>query len=230
MDQCRALPVVSDIVNAQIPKLPGCNPVQPYGPMAVMPPPGCPPMTAGFGDIVTTHTPAISGWNYMGCYTQTSDNTPALTSTVMTPQMCQNYCKANGFQIAGLSTGTTCLCDQQITTHTLAGNMGCREYCTGDPSSGCGGSLSKTVSVYGAAVQSTLQWSKYQTGCVTDNSPSRVLSYRDSSSGSSTQTVETCLAICQKLGYAYAGLEYYAECKILLLQLHCIILTCDRLL
>jgi len=213
MDQCRALAIVPEVVNGQLAKLPGCNPVQPWGPMAVMPPPGCPPMSAGFGNLATTHTPAISGWTYLGCYAQKSASAPSLTSTLMTPQMCQNYCKSNGFQIAGLPTGTTCLCDQQVTTDIQANSMGCREYCSGDSSTGCGGSKTKTVSVYGSAKQSTLQWSKYKTGCITDNSPSRVLRYRDSSSGSKTQTVDTCLATCQKLGYAYAGLEYYSECN-----------------
>ena len=100
---CQLPPSVNEEVTGNLTKLPGCNPVTGAGPDAV--PATCPTTPIGTPKIYFTDMTA-SNWEYVGCANDSvSDRTfqgASTSSDSMTVETCVEYCKSQGYSLAGL--------------------------------------------------------------------------------------------------------------------------------
>jgi hypothetical protein len=72
---------------------------------------------SGYEPVTFTVT-SLTGWNYLGCYTDGLD-TRAISSNIyfdnaMTVEKCLAYCKSKGSNTAGLEYGTQCYCGDSV--------------------------------------------------------------------------------------------------------------------
>lgn len=95
---------------------------------------------------------AISGWQYKGCFTDStasrSLNASFVYNSTMTVEMCATYCAS--FQLFGLEYGAECYCGDQLeATGALADDESeCWYTCSGDKEELCG--AENRMSVYEA--------------------------------------------------------------------------------
>ena len=106
---------------------------------------------------VTFTVTSITGWNYLGCYTDGLD-TRALASSVyydnaMTVEKCLAYCKNGGYLTAGVQYGTQCYCGASLPSWSIgSGSLdpveyGCDMPCGGNSAEYCGGPVRNNVYV-----------------------------------------------------------------------------------
>jgi hypothetical protein len=90
---------------------------------------------------VTFTTTTVTGWTYLGCYTDALD-TRALTANIyfdnaMTVNKCLAYCKSKGDTTAAVEYGTQCYCGTQMAAWSVASGSldpvvyGCNMPCGG---------------------------------------------------------------------------------------------------
>ncbi|KAK0713900.1 WSC domain-containing protein, partial [Lasiosphaeria miniovina] len=95
--------------------------------------------------------PAISGWQYAGCYKDDSARAlqnASITVSIppgMTNEMCINFCKDQGFSLAGTEDGYQCFCGNALVDSWPVGDSECNAPCTGDPNCSCGGNWALSV-------------------------------------------------------------------------------------
>ncbi|KAK5135850.1 hypothetical protein LTR08_004499 [Meristemomyces frigidus] len=143
---CKVPPSIGEQVTGNLTKLPGCNPVT-NGP-EYAPPQACD--TTSISSPVQYFTSVITslGWEYQGCANDSvSQRTLQGASTSagdMTVQKCINYCKGQGYRLAGLEFASQCYCDNDYVDSSAApqpsilGN--CWQPCAGNAHQVRGGS------------------------------------------------------------------------------------------
>jgi WSC domain/PAN domain len=180
-------------------------------------------MTSSFTAISSSSASAsstVANWVYAGCANDTVTKRaltvkPSLTnSTGMTVEMCQKYCNGMNYPLSGVEYAQECYCGLSLSSGSSIGYSGCNMACKGNPSETCGGSL--RLSLYNntnfAYPKIPFTAANYTfVGCYTDNTSARTLR-NYSTSSTTSMTVESCTAICAAKHYAYAGVEYAAEC------------------
>ena len=76
---------------------------------------------------VTFTVSSITGWTYMGCYTDAL-NTRALSTNIyfdsaMTVEKCLAYCKTQGALTAGVEYGTQCYCGASLASWSVGSGL-----------------------------------------------------------------------------------------------------------
>ncbi|KAF2793031.1 glycoside hydrolase family 55 protein [Melanomma pulvis-pyrius CBS 109.77] len=193
-------------------------------------PAGCPsgPIDPGTGGVYTggsssagptpTPTPtapSISGYDYLGCWTDADQRTlPSNNeaSNSMTVEACQNYCSTNGYDLFGTEDGNECWCSSSISTAggaTKVDESECIAACNGNTAEVCGGVW--RVNIWQRSPPTIDPFQGYL-GCYTDHDdPDRTLGsfFADSSD----MTVEKCADIClNQHGYKGFGVEFGRQC------------------
>lgn len=142
-------------------------------------------------DVVTSATALesvgtqlITGYSYLGCYTDSTSRVLALTSTFFpwnSPQFCCEWC-ANidpSNKYCGVEAGDGCFCDTTTTSASLALTSDCSHTCSGATAYGCGGAW--RVGIYSATAQESATTSS-------SSSSSSLLSSSTQSTDVPTQT------------------------------------------
>ncbi|KAF8307707.1 hypothetical protein DL93DRAFT_1994463 [Clavulina sp. PMI_390] len=174
---------------------------------------------------------ASSAWKSLGCYADSSTRVlsgPNTSSSSLTTETCQSYCKGQGYSYAGTEYSVQCFCANSLASGAST-SSNCNMACGGNSAETCGGNYAiniyqltassttttttttSAVSTTSAAPTTTASTGATWTnmGCYQDTS-SRVLgSY---STTSSSNTPASCEATCLGKGYTYAGTEYGQEC------------------
>ncbi|PRP80331.1 cysteine proteinase [Planoprotostelium fungivorum] len=141
---------------------------------------------------------------YKGCLSSSADK-PSMTGATwtdtkkMTVQACAQYCVNSGFTFAGLSSGSTCICD-----YGYAGsNSNCSSTCSGNAAQICGGTAALTVyDVSGCNSSAQCQ----SLGCTN-------LTNFYWATGYSMSSVAGCVNYCSTKGYSYGGMSVpYCYC------------------
>ncbi|CDZ96275.1 Glycoside hydrolase, family 71 [Phaffia rhodozyma] len=121
-------------------------------------------------------------WTSVGCVTDGSSRalTGASTSTSsMTIESCEVYCRSMSYTIAGLEYGSQCYCGNDFTSGLGVAASGCSTACAGNSSEICGGAY--LLSAYSFSIPPTLP--NARTGpCSSTNSYTPTLSAPSSSS------------------------------------------------
>jgi hypothetical protein len=95
---------------------------------------------SGYAPVTFTLT-AVTGWTYLGCYSDGLD-ARALSQNIyfdnaMTVEKCLSYCKGKGSKSAGVEYGTQCYCGDSIASFSIANGSldpviyGCNMPCGG---------------------------------------------------------------------------------------------------
>ncbi|KAF9446564.1 hypothetical protein P691DRAFT_794299 [Macrolepiota fuliginosa MF-IS2] len=137
----------------------------------------------------------------------------------MTIEICMNFCNPKGYIFAGVEFGH---CDSTIQIPgEQAADTDCNVACSGNATELCGGSNRLNIFTNGKPSPQIVQeidngtW-VYQ-GCYTDSVSARTLI--NPVNIPLGVTASTCVAACQSLSYAFAGIETGRECCM------CMILT-----
>ncbi|KAJ5554966.1 glycoside hydrolase superfamily [Penicillium sp. DV-2018c] len=82
--------------------------------------------------------------SYLGCYLDPSVSilsAAKLSTIIMTPQYCANWCGERGFEYGGIDFGTQCFCGTKpnFSDATKTDDSHCNSKCSTEPSSSCGG-------------------------------------------------------------------------------------------
>lgn len=165
-------------------------------------------------------TPAgsFSGWNYVGCYTDSPAarglNMGGYNDDQMTDAKCIEYCDQAGYGRAGVEYWRECYCGYEVDApSTLANDSNCNFPCPGNSDEPCGGSGYMNVFSNGVAPPAEAPgpsgWEAL--GCYTDNVSARTLTTNVSPSDEIV-TVYSCTTLCSQQGFQYAGVEYAREC------------------
>ncbi|KAG8865629.1 hypothetical protein FRC20_009630 [Serendipita sp. 405] len=165
---------------------------------------------------------------YRGCYDELKSGLHALnhdiTSTLtggLTVDSCVSACNAQGYTLAGLMNGNTCICDNAISSVApLLSDGECNSPCTGDATQSCGGVwhylvyyTQKRGPLPVPTTPTTLGSgdSKFVSlGCWKDTVQARTLageSYRGDD-----VTPALCASFCYSKNYRLAGVEHGNEC------------------
>jgi hypothetical protein len=138
----------------------------------------------------------------------------------MSQETCVVFCNSGGYSLAGVENGQECYCANSIrtdnTNYGIPVSSGCTYTCSGKSSEICGGSnvlnlysRTSTIAVAAAPMPLPATASGYLLlGCYTDNPANRTLSV----SKSTVTSVEACVSACSAAAFAYAGVEFRAEC------------------
>jgi len=118
-DECQACkipPQVDEQVTGNLTKLPGCNP--PTWGTGYAPPPNCTTPAISAPAEYFTNMVSSLGWEYQGC---AADNVASRTfvgastsSDNMTVETCIEYCKSEGYSLAGLEYASQCYCEYSV--------------------------------------------------------------------------------------------------------------------
>ncbi|KAF1988457.1 class II peroxidase [Aulographum hederae CBS 113979] len=166
--------------------------------------------------FVQTINPNITGFNYLGCYTDRQDNrTLGGTSTSnssLTVEFCATFC--TGKQFFGVEYGSECYCGPSLNTAaaTLRPGSECSMSCGGNSTEYCGSGnrmnvYNRTTILSDEESGPSLADYTYQ-GCYSDSTASRSLSSKATQSNSLTYA--SCASFCA--GYSFFGVEYGSEC------------------
>ncbi|KZM24763.1 uncharacterized protein EKO05_0003450 [Ascochyta rabiei] len=170
--------------------------------------------------------PAVDGYDYFGCYSETAPNRALSDSSVhsdsMTVDMCAASCQGSAF--FGLEFGRECHCGSKINEGSTPEPEGdCSLLCPGNTKTLCGSSqrlnvyknkIPPTASSTIATPTPTPTSSKptisgyTYTGCIVDTLNPRPLSADMTSSSSNSYAY--CANYCT--GFPYFGVEYSNEC------------------
>lgn len=97
--------------------------------------------------LVAPWSVVSSGWQEFGCidegdpYTNTMNGDKVVDQS-MSPQMCVSHCNGKGFSLAGLGSGDTCFCANQLDHNghlTVVDMAKCLDRCSGSYYEWCGG-------------------------------------------------------------------------------------------
>ncbi|KAJ7721547.1 glycoside hydrolase superfamily [Mycena maculata] len=180
----------------------------------------------------TLTTVATSGWTLtQACAVDTSSRVLqgySVTTSSLTPALCQSTCASQGFTIAGVEYGSQCYCGNSLVggTPTSASTSDCNTPCAGDPSSLCGGSwriqvytaptatttattTSVTTTAATSAPASTSTGWVLSNACAVDTSARVLQGY---SVTTSSLTPALCQSTCASQGFTMAGVEYGLQC------------------
>ncbi|KAF2774222.1 WSC-domain-containing protein, partial [Teratosphaeria nubilosa] len=148
---CRLPQSVNEEVTGNLTSLPGCQYITSGPAHATVP--DC--TTAYIGEPEPDDTDVTSSldWEYVGCANDsTATRTFSGSSTYndnMTVEYCINYCKGEGYSLAGLEYATQCYCDNKYCDVSREPNPEiygqCLEPCAGDASQICGGASALSV-------------------------------------------------------------------------------------
>ncbi|KAK4158857.1 WSC domain-containing protein [Cladorrhinum sp. PSN259] len=156
--------------------------------------------------------PTIPGYNYTGCYTETSGvralNGSSYYDDTMTAQKCASAC--TGFKYFGVEYGRECYCGNTINTGSVpAPAADCSFACPGDSTQDCG--AGNRLNLYTRSTP-PLSYTTYgYRGCYAEPQGARALPnlYQRSQTN---MTIQGCASFCGAGGYTLFGLEYYEEC------------------
>lgn len=108
--------------------------------------------TSGSNIAIPTATPAANGYQYVGCYQDTPNR--ALRDAQLSPAaggltngQCVDFCRTQGFAIAGTESGSQCFCGTLLVDSVALANRQCNTSCTGDAANStmCGGSWALSI-------------------------------------------------------------------------------------
>lgn len=216
-------------------KLPGCVNVVP-GPADSTPSDNnCPPGTAtpaantayNYGAGSPPSNPSIgstsNNYTYLGCFKDDSSHSFSRASTStsdMTNEQCQQFCRSKNMPIAATEYGKECYCgygfNSTINLTSTCDNM----ICAGNSSQYCGGGLRLNAwnsTTYTGSYNPTLpppgtdvgSGVKYL-GCASEPSSGRALS--SASTSGADMTNEKCAVFCASKGFSLFGTEWSREC------------------
>ncbi|KAL7410783.1 glycosyl hydrolase family 71-domain-containing protein [Mrakia frigida] len=168
----------------------------------------------------TTSAPAATAtsslYTSLGCYADYSTNrqlSGSISSSYsMTTELCTTTCFNAGFTYAGTQYGAQCYCGNTMPSTT---STACLSACAGNSAQICGGAYA--LSVFKTATTTTTStttpaisgWK--HTGCYSDSGGARALT-GFAQTGITTNTLQTCTALCASKGFSIAGAEYGSEC------------------
>ena len=103
---------------------------------------------SALGKIAPTTVKQVGYSPVKGCYTGTDllskSKTTSTTST--SAESCVGYCSTKGYKLAGMTAGSTCVCDNVLAaTAKLAGPEQCNTVCSGNRWEFCGGKTAVLV-------------------------------------------------------------------------------------
>ena len=157
-------------------------------------------------------TPALAGYSYQGCYTDSGPRVLNAKSTSDGARMSYEACAAfcDGYALLGLEYGAECYCGDALAgAASKTPDTDCGMPCAGAPGEVCGGPNRLTVFRAGAPLahgSNVPGWT--YVGCRTDSVGARTLGGGQLYDGG--MTLEKCAAYCQ--ARAYFGTEYATEC------------------
>ncbi|KAI4201356.1 MAG: hypothetical protein LQ350_003275 [Teloschistes chrysophthalmus] len=157
-------------------------------------------------------TPAVSGFDYQGCYTDSSTarvfTGKSTSSSTMNYKTCASYC--SGYAYWGVEFGSQCYCGNSFTNPTSSVPASdCSTKCSGDATQVCGAGnrMNLFKSTQQSPTNATVPGWTYS-GCYTDSTSARVLTGK--ANYDSALTIEKCAGLCK--GYKIFGAEYATQC------------------
>jgi hypothetical protein len=170
--------------------------------------------TAASSTASATPTASASAYDYIGCAAEPSGGRAltlsSITSSVLTPALCQSHCSSLGLPLSGLEYSTECYCGLSLSNNATLGSASCTMPCGGDNTKLCGGP--GALSVY--------NWTSWQAepqlagwtdlGCWKEGVGERAL--QGTSLVRANMTMGSCVGFCEAAGYRVAGTEYGSEC------------------
>lgn len=144
----------------------------------------------------------------LGCYPDAPQRAlpVAIIDSGATKERCIAAAAARGLRYAGLQYGGQCFGGNTLAGTPVAGSN-CQTPCTADPGQPCGGSWHNAVFDLGP-LTAAMPPATAELGCWVDT-PRRALPVALMPSGA---TVQSCVALARKLGFAYAGLQFEGQC------------------
>ncbi|MEI6209482.1 MAG: WSC domain-containing protein [Desulfuromonadales bacterium] len=85
---------------------------------------------------------------YLGCYKDESRRDlkeKHWSNSRMTPELCVNFCRKEGFMYAGAQNGSQCFCGDRYGKYGQIAERSCSSACSGDSDLNCGGSWANSV-------------------------------------------------------------------------------------
>ncbi|KAI9790330.1 MAG: hypothetical protein M1833_001949 [Piccolia ochrophora] len=227
-------PIVDERVDGALAKLPGCITVTPGPNRAAAADMYCAPSVprpALNGPPPEDSSPP-DNWTLAGCATETSPRAlsgASVANSSMTATLCRAFCRDKGFALAGVEYARECFCGAQLSskstlfpasnTTTSAGGIdqgnGCNMPCAGSASQTCGGSsrLSLWQAPGYAAPRTVPRVDEYVSrGCWSEGTGGRRALTGPRTADALGMTVASCVRFCKARGFAWAGVEYAAEC------------------
>ncbi|KAL8664532.1 MAG: hypothetical protein Q9202_002941 [Teloschistes flavicans] len=157
-------------------------------------------------------TPTVTGFDYQGCYTDSSSarvlTGKSTSSSTMSYKTCASYC--SGYTYWGVEFGSQCYCGNSFTNPTTSAPASdCSTKCSGDATQVCGAGnrMNLFKSNQQTPTNATVAGWTYS-GCYTDSTSARVLTGK--ANYDSALTIEKCAALCK--GYKIFGAEYATQC------------------
>ncbi|RMY71810.1 hypothetical protein D0863_04914 [Hortaea werneckii] len=149
---CRLPTQIDEQTTGNLTSLPGCNPPTSSSDEDVAPSSCSTPAISSPTQYFSNMIPSV-GWEYQGC---ASDDIASRTLTGgftwsddMTVQHCIDYCKGEGFSLAGLEYANQCYCGNDYANQDAAPNPdilgNCWQPCAGNDQEVCGGSAALSV-------------------------------------------------------------------------------------
>lgn len=159
--------------------------------------------------------PSHNSWTYQACYTNWVQGVGLLSRSVnvlanKTMAFCLDQCDTQGFNYCGMSTGGTCYGGISLQSPNVVADVStCDLPCAGDSTVLCGGITN--LLVYSRPASTTILQTAgnytYST-CYGTTGTSGVASM-STKLVSPVDTVESCMAQCQKSGFLYCGVQNY---------------------
>jgi hypothetical protein len=162
----------------------------------------------------TSATPTPSTYEYIGCAREPIGDRAltlsSFTSSVLTPQLCQQHCSSLQLPLSGLEYGSECYCGMALSGNATLGSASCTVPCAGDNTKLCGGL--GALSVYNwtswAPEPQLTGWADL--GCWKEGEGERAL--QGASRVFRNMTAGACVEWCGSNGWKVAGAEYGTEC------------------
>ena len=159
-----------------------------------------------------TPAPVLEG--HKGCFawgTFSSSGGPTYSTVQMTPGLCRQTCRYQGYTYAGLNRGAQCTCGNIASYGAEIAPVQCGVQCSGDSTVSCGGNSQSAWDIYdttGAqAYVNTTGFSSNYEGCFTA-APLNATSYTTSPG----MTNGLCSTLCSQKGFAVSGTEDGSRC------------------
>jgi hypothetical protein len=169
------------------------------------------------GDAIGNALVAPLAAAYLGCYKDTDLrdlNGKHWDDGQMTQDRCIESCRESGFAYAGIQYGAQCYCGNSYGRYGQIAENNCNMSCSGDTGRNCGGTWANSVfkianrSMPSDAPPHRTSSATYL-GCYKDTDL-RDLNEKHWEDGQMTQ--DRCIDSCREDGFAYAGVQYGANC------------------
>jgi len=175
------------------------------------------PTTSGIS--VPTAIPAA--WSYKGCWVDGAYGRILAhveqDNQALTVESCIITCSSLGYIIAGMQYGVQCFCGNTIRSGGILGAENtCNVACSGNANEVCGGGYrdsiySNMTLVVESAPTVITAWGKWTyKGCLVANT--KPVPLHAGPSNRLDNKPATCLATCQKFGYAVGGMQAGNQC------------------